>query len=194
MDARAQAILKAVRTLHIYLTMLAVLLLLFFGATGFMLNHPEWFGLDDVRTRRSEGVLPQRMVDELDKLAIVERLRAEFGASGALESFEIEPEHLRVTFKRPGQRTEATVVRRDGHVEVTSESHGTAAVLTDLHMGHGAGRAWRWVIDGTSILLLAASLSGLTLWISLPRRRRVGVAALAVGLFVSVLTYLLLVP
>jgi hypothetical protein len=194
MEAAAQRAMKAVRTLHIYLTMLAMLLLLFFGATGFMLNHPEWFGLEEVRTRTSKGILPQRMVDELDKLAIVEKLRAEFGATGALESFEVEPEHLRVTFKRPGSRTEATVLRRDGGLEATTESHGTAAVLTDLHMGHGAGRTWRRVIDATSILLLLASLTGMTLWISLPRRRRVGLAALAVGLFASVMTYVLFVP
>jgi hypothetical protein len=194
MEASTQSVVKAIRTLHIYLTMLALLLLLFFGATGFMLNHPEWFGLEDVRTRTSKGALPQRMVDDVDKLAIVEKLRAEFGATGALDSFEVDPEHLRVTFKRPGSRTEATVVRRDGLLETTTESHGTAAVLTDLHMGHGAGRAWRWVIDATSILLLVASLTGMTLWISLPRRRRVGLAALAAGLIVSLMTYLLFVP
>jgi hypothetical protein len=194
MEAAAQRVVKAVRTLHIYLTMLALLVLLFFGTTGFMLNHSEWFGLEDVRTRTSQGSLPQRMIEEVDKLAIVEKLRADFGASGALESFEVEPEHLRVTFKRPGSRSEATVLRRDGRMEMVTESHGMAAVLTDLHMGHGSGRAWRWVIDATSILLLVASLTGLTLWISLPRRRRVGLAALAVGLLVTVMTYVLFVP
>jgi hypothetical protein len=111
-----------------------------------------------------------------------------------MESFEVEPEHLRVTFKRPGSRTEATVRRRDGRLDVATESHGVAAVLTDLHMGHGSGKAWRWVIDAASILLLAASLTGLTLWISLPRRRRVGLAALTVGLLVTVMTYVLFVP
>lgn len=194
LEFNSQKALRAVRSLHIYLTMLALLLLLFFGATGFMLNHADWFGLEEVRTLAKSGVLPRKMVDELDKLAIVERLRADFGAQGALDAFEEEPGQLRVIFKRPGSRTEATVDRRDGKTVSTTESHGTAAVLTDLHMGHGAGRAWRWVIDITSILLLSASLSGLTLWISLPRRRRVGLAALAVGLFASFLTYLLFVP
>lgn len=189
-----QRALKAIRTLHIYLTMLALLLFLFFGVTGFMLNHPGWFGLEEVRTRTAEGVLPQKMVDDMDKLAIVEKLRAEFGAAGALESFEVEPEHLRLTFKRPGHRTEATVDRRNGRLETVTESRGAAAVMTDLHMGHGAGGAWSAVIDGTSLLLLTASVTGLTLWLSLPRRRRVGITALAVGLLASALTYLLFVP
>jgi hypothetical protein len=194
MELGSPQVLKVVRSAHIYITMLALLLLLFFGATGFMLNHPDWFGLEEVRTSSRSGVLPQKMVDEGDKLAIVEKLRADFGALGALDSFETEPGLLRVVFKRPGSRTEATIVRQSGKLESTTESHGMAAVLTDLHMGHGAGQGWRWVIDITSILLLSASFTGLFLWISLPRRRRVGLVALAVGLLASLLTYLLLVP
>jgi hypothetical protein len=194
MRLNLQKALRGVRTLHIYLTMMALLLLLFFGATGFMLNHADWFGLEEVRTKTARGALPQKMVDDLDRLAIVEKLRSAFGAQGALDTFEVEPDQLRVVFKRPGSRTEAAIARKDGRLEATSESHGAAAVMTDLHMGHGAGRAWRWVIDVTSLLLLGAALSGLTLWISLPSRRRVGLAALVVGLFASVLTYALLVP
>ena len=194
MEATGQKALKIVRAAHIYLTMLVLLLLLFFGATGFMLNHSDWFSLEDVRTRSERGALPRRMVDEVDRLAIVEKLRSDFGARGALDSFETEAGLLRVVFKRPGSRTEAVISRADGSLESTTESHGGAAVLTDLHMGHGAGKAWRWVIDATAILLLGASLTGLTLWISLPRRRRVGLAALAVGLLASATTYFLFVP
>jgi hypothetical protein len=189
-----QKAMKIARSLHIYLTMLALLLLLFFGTTGFMLNHADWFGLEQVRTRTERGVLPKGMVDGIDKLAIVEKLRSDFGAQGAVDSFEADADQLRVVFKRPGSRTEAAVWRRDGKVEATTESHGLAAVLTDLHMGHGSGKVWRWVIDATSVLLLAASLSGLTLWISLPRRRRIGFAALAFGLLAFAMTYLFFVP
>ncbi|HEV3027619.1 MAG TPA: PepSY-associated TM helix domain-containing protein, partial [Planctomycetota bacterium] len=44
MGAAGRRLLSVSRTLHIYLTMLACLLLLFFGSTGFMLNHADWFG------------------------------------------------------------------------------------------------------------------------------------------------------
>lgn len=194
MNLDTPQLMKAVRAAHIYLTMFSLLLLIFFGATGFMLNHADWFGLEEVRTRTVEGALPKGMVDAVDKLAIVEKLRADYGAQGALDSFEVEDGQLRLIFKRPAQRMEALITRRDGHLQATTESHGLAAVLTDLHMGHGTGPAWRWVIDVTAILLMAAGLTGLTLWISLPRRRRVGLAALAVGLSASLLTYVILVP
>ena len=32
------------RTLHLYLSLLAFLTLLFFAVTGLTLNHPGWFG------------------------------------------------------------------------------------------------------------------------------------------------------
>ena len=68
------------------------------------------------------------------------------------------------------------------------------ALLTDLHKGAYAGRSWKWVIDGTAVLLVLGSLTGLILWISLPRRRALGILALSVGLLSSVATYWLLVP
>jgi hypothetical protein len=183
-----------VRTTHIYLTMMALLLFLFFGATGFMLNHGDWFGLEEVRTKESKGTLPAAILRPLDKLAVVEKLRAEFGAAGGLDAFEEEPDRLRAVFLRPGGRTEAVIERADGSVVATTETRGIATVLTDLHRGAGTGGAWKLLIDGASLLLLAAALTGLTLWLSLPRRRRVGLMTLAAGVLVSVLTYVLLVP
>ena len=62
--------------------------------------------------------------------------------------------------------------------------------MTDLHTGKNAGDVWRRVIDATAIFLFLASLSGAILWISLPKRRKLGVAALVAG---TVLTALLVV-
>lgn len=193
MSPAARKFMGLTRTVHIYLTMLACLVLLFFGLTGFFLNHGDWFGLDEIRTKTVQGMLPETMLDPLDKLAVVEALRAEYGVAGTLAAFEEEEGGCRLVFKRPGARADVTL-RADGVVEVTSESRGTVAVLTDLHKGASAGAAWRWVIDATSLLLVIGSLSGLLLWISLPRRRKLGLAALAAGLVSTLATYALLVP
>ena len=182
------------RTLHIYLTMLVCLMLLFFGTTGFMLNHADWFGLEVLRAGTREGTMPKAILAPVDRLAVVERLRAELRAVGAVDSFEEEADQLRIVFKRPGFRAEATVVRADGRVTLSTEERGTAALLTDLHKGASAGNGWKWVIDGTAVLLVLGSLTGLILWISLPRRRALGIAALCVGLLGSAATYCLLVP
>jgi hypothetical protein len=182
------------RALHIYLTMLACFLLFFFSLTGFMLNHSDWFGLEDIRTRKAEGCLPRGILDPVDKLAVVETLRSEHGVQGALESFDTDTDEYRLVFKRPGSRSEAVVERKSGRVVLSTESRGVTAVWTDLHKGASSGASWKWVIDATSLFLFLASLTGLLLWVSLPRRRRIGVAALAGGLIISLMAYWFFVP
>jgi hypothetical protein len=194
MGPAGRRFLSLSRTLHIYLTMLACLLLLFFGTTGLMLNHAEWFGLEAIRTDTRQGSLPRAVLVPLDRLAVVERLRADLGAVGAVDSFEVEEEALRIVFRRPGLRAEAGVRLEDGRVEMTTEARGVSALLTDLHKGAYTGGAWKRVIDATTILLVVGALTGLILCISLPRRRKLGLAALAAGLLVSLGTYWLLVP
>jgi len=194
MSPAGRTLLSVSRTLHIYLTMLVCLLLLFFGTTGFMLNHADWFGLETLRTRTRDGTLPRGILAPVDRLAVVERLRSDFGAVGLVDSFEADPESLRIVFKRPALRAEATVRLSDGHVEIGTEERGVSALLTDLHKGASAGESWKWVIDGTSVLLVLGSLTGLILWISLPRRRALGLLALTAGLLSSLGTYWLLIP
>jgi hypothetical protein len=194
MGPAGRRFLSISRTLHIYFTMLVCLMLLFFGATGFMLNHADWFGLEAIRTGTREGTLSRTMLAPVDRLAVVEGLRAGVGAVGAVDSFEVEEESLRIVFRRPGYRAEASVRRADGRVELSTEERGTAALLTDLHKGANAGKAWKWVIDGTAVLLVLGSLTGLILWISLPRRRAIGIVALLAGLLGSLATYRMLVP
>src|SRR3954468_14208657 len=48
------------RTLHIYATMLALVLLIFFSFTGFIMNHPGWFNIDKNVTVSDEP-LPEPM-------------------------------------------------------------------------------------------------------------------------------------
>lgn len=186
--------LKWTRTLHIYLTLVALLLLLFFAATGFILNHEDWFGLGEPQAHTAQGTIPTDILRQPDKLLVVERLRSEFGASGALDSFNADDETLDVVFKSPGRKFEATIDRSDGRTEIVSESWGLAGRLSDLHKGKAAGSAWKLIIDATCVFLIAISLTGLTLWASLRRRRRKGLIALAVGVVVCVAVYLLFVP
>src|SRR6476646_4119392 len=126
MDAHHRKLLfkSWTRTLHIYISMLGLLAVIFFSVTGIMLNHEEWFGFATPRITNKEGTLPEAMAAEPDKLAIVEKLRKEFGVTGAMDSFEVEEDRLMVVFKSPGRRAEATLQRADGHAEVSLETHG----------------------------------------------------------------------
>src|SRR4051812_5181998 len=82
-----RSVLRYSRALHTYLSMLATLLFFFFGVTGFMLNHPAWFGLDDTRASQSTLTVPAQVMASKDRLALVEFLRSH-GASGAVQQFD----------------------------------------------------------------------------------------------------------
>lgn len=185
---------KWTRTLHIYLSMLGLLVLVFFAATGFMLNHEDWFGFAEPHVESREGVVPAALLDQPDKLAIVELLRKDYGATGALDAFEIESDQLSVIFKSPGRRTQATITRPDGQAEVSIETHGFAGRLVELHRGVDAGPAWRRIIDAAAALFLIIGLTGLTLWMFVPKWRPIGLLAVAASIAICATVYLTLVP
>jgi hypothetical protein len=179
---RRQSLLRGLRSVHIYASLLGFVLALFFGVTGFMLNHDEWFELEATRDVRAEGSLPTAALDPLDRLAVVEYLRAEHGVRGGLSSFEVDPGELRLRFARPGDETDVMIDRRDGAIRLERELSGLAATLTELHKGDRSGSLGGLLIDLAAILLVLISLSGFLLWISLPKRRKLGIAALVFAL------------
>lgn len=186
--------LAIVRTLHIYLTMLVLLALVFFGTTGLLLNHERWFDRDQPRVSTRQGSLPAELLAGPDKLMIVERLRADFGAIGAMDSFDVDEDRLLVVFKRPGGRVEADIDRETGETEITSETTGLSGVITDLHKGAEAGTAWGWLIDVTAAGLLLASVTGIVLWLALPKRRLLGILCLLGGVITWTAVYFFFVP
>jgi hypothetical protein len=182
------------RTIHIYISMLGLLAVIFFSVTGIMLNHEEWFGFAEPHIVKKEGAIPEAMATQPDKLVIVEKLRKDFAATGALDSFEIEDDHLTVSFKSPGRHTDATIQRADGHAEVSLESHGFSGRFVDLHRGTDAGPGWRFIIDATAVLLLITCGTGLLLWCLVPKWRPLGLTAVAVSVIVCAIVYFTLVP
>ena len=132
MGEKKRKVMGFVRVAHIYLTLFALMLFIFFSATGFMLNHSDWFGIDDIRTESVEGDFSSDVMVPLDRLAIVESLRTTYGASGAVEAFEIEDEEVRVIFKRPARRTEAVITRPSGHVSCRPLWYAPAACVRTL--------------------------------------------------------------
>jgi hypothetical protein len=153
-------LLKTARTVHVYLTLFGLTLILFFAVTGFMLNHTEWFLPDDAKleamTRRETRTLP---LDRLpggklpvpsestgefggdDKLAVVEALRKEFDVRGEMSSFgasrdDNDRPQIKVEFKRAGGETVATIDAESGKTEVAATYQGWAILATDLHRGN----------------------------------------------------------
>jgi len=205
-----KALIKWARNVHLYVTLFGCALLVFFAVTGFMLNHEDWFSPAEPMTRTVQGSIPIALLgspgkegdeeDEpvlavpADRLAVVELLRKDFGAVGALSSFE-EHDDVRVVFKRPGTEVEATINREDGKTEVTLRSQGLVGIMMDLHRGKSAGTAWSLlVIDSLCILVLVVSVTGIYMWHTLRGRGHYGIYVLGLGAALVGAVYLLSVP
>lgn len=174
------------RSVHTYATMFGLLAISFFAVSGLMLNHPGWFGLDDNRSVCIRAAVPTSCLQPPDKEAILASLRAQMlkanlPLTGTVEAFDVDDTQITVIFTQPGRRCQATIATADGSAEVTHESRGLPGLLADLHRGASAGRWWRLFIDIAAGLLSLAVLTGIVIWLSLPRRRLLGALALLVG-------------
>jgi len=87
------------RTLHVYLTMFGLLVLLLFGITGFTANHEEWFGATHPRVTDSEGTMPRELLTKGDALRIVEQVRTAWRVSGAMTDYDASDDRISIAFK-----------------------------------------------------------------------------------------------
>lgn len=170
-----------VRTLHLYASLAGLGLLLFFAATGFALNHGDWFGLGKKQVDERAGQV-RAALEPLDEQALLAELRATHGVQGGLVELRAEGAEVSLRFARPGEDTDVVVERATGALRITREQGRTLDLLTDLHKGERGGTLGGLLVDATAVLLLVISLTGLALWLSMPRRRRSGLAAIVLSL------------
>lgn len=193
---------KFIRLLHIYSSMLVLILLLFFAATGITLNHPEWQSSLGAESKALELKLPgplqqlQWTDDQLQQAVQAEKialwLRDEHQVQGAVFNFSFEPDEqlLELDFKRPAGYSAVLVELETGRVELSTEYAGTLALLNDLHKGRYAGSSWKWLIDLTAVACLLFGISGFYLLWRQPSRRRAGVNTALFGLLLLLVAYL----
>lgn len=170
-----------VRTLHLYTSLGGLVLMLFFGATGFLMHHEAWFGLGQTVTREQAGAVTARL-DPLDDLALVEELRRTFHIEGALVDLKADPDVYSLRFSSPGQDTDVWVTRPSGEVKVSTERGRLQDVLADLHKGNRVSGAGALLVDAGAVLLVTISATGLLLWVAMPKRRKAGLVALGLSL------------
>jgi len=179
---------SVLRWLHIYTSMVSLLVVLFFAATGVTLNHPDWLAAE--RTDEISGALPAawRTTKGIDWLVVAEHLRSANGVHGTVSDRRDDDREASLTFRAPGYSADAFIDVRDGSYKLTVSYQGAVGVLNDLHRGRDAGSAWAWLIDASGVFLVFLSLTGLGLLFYLKKVRLKGLlvmtagAALVVGL------------
>ena len=184
----------AFRWVHIYLSMLSFASLMFFAFTGITLNHPTWFGAARQSVRDAKGELPVEVLENVDQLAIAERMRNEHGLRGQVSEFTVDEYECMVVFKGPGYAADVFIDRETRGYTVTETTTGIMAVLNDLHKGRDSGVGWSWLIDVSAGVMILVSLSGFGLIFYLRKRRVSGVTTAVVGTLVLFVVWVFWVP
>ncbi|MEO8563080.1 MAG: PepSY-associated TM helix domain-containing protein [bacterium] len=182
---------SVLRWLHIYTSMVSLLIVLFFAFTGVTLNHPDWLATE--RTDEITGTLPGtwKTAKGIDWLIVAEHLRAVRGVHGTLADRRDDEREASLTFRAPGYSADALIDVRNGSYRLTTSYQGAVGVINDLHRGRDAGRAWAWLIDASGVFLVLLSLTGLGLLWYLKKVRLNGfLAFVAGGVLVIVLAIL----
>ena len=121
MNSAHRHVLRWSRSLHVYLTLFGLVLLLFFAVTGFMLNHEDWF----LPRQTTSGVIPIAWLGAPEsREQILDKLRDDFGVAGDLESFEATDNGaaFRIVFKADDGRSTAFIRLADGAAEVSHDA------------------------------------------------------------------------
>lgn len=183
---------KVARWLHIYLSMVSFAIVFFFAVTGLTLNHPDWFEHAE-KTMLVKGSMPMALLSKPDELRIVEYIRSANHVSGAVGDVRTDDEQVTVSFRGPGYSADATITRSTGKYDLVETRNGFWSVMNDLHKGRDTGKAWKWLIDASAVLLALVSLTGLLLIFFLSRKRTVGLIVAVAGLAACLLLYRLFI-
>ncbi|MBB34288.1 MAG: hypothetical protein CME88_15345 [Hirschia sp.] len=169
---RKPVIYRFARATHGYLSAFAFIGLIFFAASGFLLNHPEWFA-DKRDARQVELVqLPDPLIVEAlkqdDKGAALARLlESQTVMAGEFASAEILDEDAMLRFTGVKANVDVFIDLASGEAEIETARSGVMAVIRDLHRGKEAGAVWRLLIDVIAIVTLVLSLVGFFLFFTM---------------------------
>lgn len=187
---------RQLRLWHGYFSAFAFLALIFFAATGILLNHPP----DPDKANARAPPVPKTLKlspDELKQLGDDKTAPAELARIvgrhehliGAFSDGQVSGRDLFVRLQGVRGTSDLVAHLDTGEVEVTVEPAGAVAVLNDLHRGERAGPAWRFAIDVIAVTLIAMSTLGYLIFLTLRFRLTTALvltgvsAVLLVGLF-----------
>jgi hypothetical protein len=162
------------RWLHVYTSMISLVVVLFFGVTGLTLNHPTWNIGGGPTTRLASGTLPAGFATNgtVDLLAVSEFVRAEHGVHGAVEVYGATATDGGVSYKAPGYAADLVFDVGTGAYQLTVEEQGLLGKLNDLHKGRDAASGWNWLIDVAAVFLVVVAITGLGIQVFQRKRRR----------------------
>jgi hypothetical protein len=181
------------RTIHIYLSIALLIVLVFFSITGITLNHAELMVAEpqtEVRTLDNLPVLPlddNGMIFDSPELAAY--VRDEFGIRLEFADLTIAEPFVTIEYDGPGYQALVEIDQELGEIYAESTDYGLVAVLNDLHKGRYTHIVWNALIDISGIILVIFSLAGFVLLLPNKFRFRKLLKYSVVGIVISVAAY-----
>ena len=176
------------RWLHIYLSMISFVIVLFFSATGLTLNHADYFQSESTTTELKGNVnaawVSSKDSSKIDKLSVVEFFRNQYKVKGAVSDFRIDESEISISFKAPGYEADAFINRANGSFQLMITSQGFMGFVNDLQKGRDAGKIWLLLIDIAAILMVLISLTGLMLLLFIKKKRVAGIVLAIIGVII----------
>jgi len=181
------------RTIHVYLSIALIIVLVFFSITGITLNHAELMVAEpqtEVRTLDNLPVLPlddNGMIFDSPELAAY--VRDEFGIRLEFADLTIAEPFVTIEYDGPGYQALVEIDQELGEIYAESTDYGLVAVLNDLHKGRYTHIVWNALIDISGIILVIFSLAGFVLLLPNKFRFRKVLKYSVVGIVISVAAY-----
>lgn len=199
-SAAAIAFYTQCRHWHGYLSAFAFLALIFFSASGILLNHPEWLG-------DSEGAAPQVFTATLPAAdiaiaqhataagpALAALASARLPVVGAYSSADIDSRQAFLRYEGVKGSSDVSIDLKSGQASARVRRADMLTVMDDLHRGKNVGKVWQWVIDLSGALFLVLSLIGYVLFFTLRFRLKVALVLTALSLSTLALIFVFFVP
>jgi hypothetical protein len=175
------------RWLHVYTSMISLLVVLFFGLTGLTLNHPSW-SIGGKAHHVYTGILPAGSTSSNppDYLKISETMRSQRDVIGEVTDYGVSGNDGRITWNAPGYEAALTFDVQAATYTLTVDEGGLLAMMNDVHKGRNAPRSWHWIIDLSALLLVFVAVTGLGIQLFQRKRRTRALIVAGVGVVLTV--------
>ena len=146
------AFYRTSRMLHGYLSAAAFLMLMFFAASGLLLNHPDWLGAgredaEPVILTLDAEALQAAQLNETPEMAIERLLRDATSIKGKLKDASISESDAMLRFAGVKGSTDVFIDFELAEAEVEVSKANITSIIHDLHRGKDAGKVWKFMID-----------------------------------------------
>ncbi len=181
------------RTVHVYLSIALLIVLVFFSITGITLNHAELMTGEPVNESRTIESLPELPRNDEGMIAqspeLAGYLKAEFNIHLEFATVTYDDPFLTINYDAPGRIALVEFDHDFNEVYAENTDYGLVAVLNDLHKGRYTHIVWNALIDISAIILTIFSLAGFVLLLPNKFRFRKVLKYSVIGTVISTLAY-----